>query len=71
MPLSPALQTAVGAYPPPPHGAPYSVPIPSSEQKGRSAVYRHWRFRDGLLRTLDPEVGAGTLHLDSDTYAKQ
>ncbi|KAK6845153.1 AMP-binding enzyme [Apiospora arundinis] len=42
---------------PPPAGTPYSVPIPGSEVEGRSAVYRHWRFKDGpLLETFDPEV---------------
>ncbi|KAI4156419.1 MAG: hypothetical protein LQ341_000010 [Variospora aurantia] len=41
---------------PPPAGSPYSVPLPNSAQPGRSAVYRHWRFQDGLLNTLDPEI---------------
>ena len=46
---------------PPPPGSPYGVPIPGSERPGRSAVYRHWRFRDQpLLATFDPEVQ--TLH---------
>lgn len=40
---------------PPPNGKPFSVPIPGSEVEGRSAVYRHWRFRDGpLYHTIDP-----------------
>ncbi|KAF6839248.1 long-chain-fatty-acid-- ligase faa2 [Colletotrichum plurivorum] len=39
---------------PPPPGSPYGVPIPGSAKEGRSAVYRHWRFRDGpLLSTFD------------------
>ena len=39
---------------------PYSVPIPGSEVEGRSAVYRHWRFRDSqLLATIDPAVRTG------------
>lgn len=42
---------------PPPVGSPHSVPVPNSEQPGRSAVYRHWRCRDELLQTLDPNVG--------------
>lgn len=41
---------------PPPVGSPYSVALPGSEQEGRSKVYRHWRFQDGLLKTLDPKV---------------
>jgi long-chain acyl-CoA synthetase len=42
---------------PPPLGTPYSLPIPGSESEGRSAVYRHWRFRDGPLgNTIDPNV---------------
>lgn len=39
-----------------PHGAPYSVTVPGSQQPGRSAVYRHWRFKDGPLKSLDPNV---------------
>ncbi|KAL8736055.1 MAG: hypothetical protein Q9181_002604 [Wetmoreana brouardii] len=41
---------------PPPFGSPYSVAVPDSKQPGRSAVYRHWRFPDGLLKTLDPDI---------------
>jgi long-chain acyl-CoA synthetase len=41
---------------PAPKGQPYSVPLPNSEKPGRSKVYRNWRFRDGLLETLDPAV---------------
>ncbi|TQN73192.1 Long chain acyl-CoA synthetase 7 [Colletotrichum shisoi] len=42
---------------PPPPGSPYGLPIPGSEKEGRSAIYRHWRFRDGpLLSTFDPAV---------------
>jgi hypothetical protein len=37
-------------------GKPYSVPVPGSQQPGRSAVYRHWRFPDELVETLDPKV---------------
>lgn len=35
---------------PPPHGSPYAVPIAGSEKAGRSAVYRHWRIKDGPLK---------------------
>lgn len=46
---------------PPPPGSPYGVPVPNSEQQGKTAVYRHWRLRDRpLIETLDPEVQ--TLH---------
>lgn len=42
---------------PPPPGSPYSVFQPGTESEGRTAVLRHWRFRDGpLLRTIDPEI---------------
>lgn len=38
-------------------GSPHGVPIPGSERTGRSAVYRHHKFRDGpLLTTFDPEI---------------
>ena len=37
-------------------GAPVSVVVPGSEQKGRSPVYRHHKYRDGLLKSLDPNV---------------
>jgi long-chain acyl-CoA synthetase len=41
----------------PPKGQPYSVPIPGSQAEGRSAVFRHWRFKDRpLLETLDPAI---------------
>lgn len=40
---------------PPPPGSPYGVPVPGSERPNRSAIYRHWRFRDGPLATFDPE----------------
>ncbi|KAK7977598.1 AMP-binding enzyme [Apiospora saccharicola] len=42
---------------PPPAGSPYGLPIPGTATEGRSAIYRHWRFRDGpLLETFDPNV---------------
>ena len=42
---------------PPPAGSPYGLPIPGSERPGRSAIYRHHRFRDSeLMTTLDPEI---------------
>lgn len=54
---SPAVNRAKELQPPPEPGKPYSLPVPGSAQPGRSAVYRHWRFMDGLLETLDPNVG--------------
>ena len=48
---------------PPPVGSCYSVTLPASEKPGRSKVYRHWRFRDGLLKTLDPKVSAMVVYL--------
>ncbi len=51
-----ALENAKKLTPPPPPGAPYSVPLPGSAQSGRSAIYRHWRRTEGLLQTLDPDV---------------
>ena len=42
---------------PPPPGTPYSVALPGSEREGRSKVYRHWRFQNALVETLDPLVG--------------
>lgn len=50
------METAQKLLPPPPPGAPHSVPLAGTEQKGRSAIYRHWRRTEGLLHTLDPDV---------------
>ena len=50
------LELAKDYHTPPPAGGPYSVTVPGTEQPGRSATYRHWRFRDGLLKSLDPNV---------------
>ena len=41
---------------PPPVGSPHSVPLPNSKKPGRSAVYRHWRAQDALLKSLDPDI---------------
>ena len=52
-----ALENAKKIFPPPPPGAPYSVPVTGSKEQGRSDVYRHWRRQDeGPVHTLDPEV---------------
>ncbi|OAA67858.1 long-chain-fatty-acid-ligase 1 [Niveomyces insectorum RCEF 264] len=54
--------------PPPPPGQPYALPVPNSETPNRSAVYRHWRFRDGpLLETLESDVH--TLHESFESAA--
>ncbi|KAI9787351.1 MAG: hypothetical protein M1816_007637 [Peltula sp. TS41687] len=45
---------------PPPAGSPYSVALPNSEKDGRTKVYRHWKFKDSLIRTLDPTIN--TVH---------
>ncbi|KAK1817877.1 medium-chain fatty acid-CoA ligase faa2 [Friedmanniomyces endolithicus] len=64
-----ALQEAAKINAPPPPGAPYSVPLVGSEVAGRSAVYRHWRQRDGLVQTLDPAVR--TIHEMFEQTAKR
>ncbi|KAF2118971.1 long-chain-fatty-acid-CoA ligase/ protein binding protein [Lophiotrema nucula] len=53
----PLQQRAAELAVPPPKGQPYSLPIPGSQVEGRSAVYRHWRFRDGpYLERLDDSI---------------
>ena len=71
------LERAKQIAAPPPPGSPYSIALPESAQPGRSPVYRHWRFQDELLRTLDPDVsipmfrdsneGSGYSHVDRFT----
>ncbi|CRK20345.1 hypothetical protein BN1723_012121 [Verticillium longisporum] len=65
--MAPAVDTAAlikKLSAPPPPGSPYGLPIPGSEKEGRSAIYRHWRARDGpLMTTLDPNIQ--TMH---DTF---
>ena len=50
------LQKSAEYSQPPPKGQAYSVALANSEKSGRSKVYRHWRFRDGVLETLDPSI---------------
>lgn len=51
------LQRAADLGAPPPKGQPYSVSLPGTESNGRSAIYRHWKVRDGpLLTTLNPAI---------------
>lgn len=54
--MSVAVQEANKIIPPPPNGSAYSIPIPGTEQSGRSPVYRHWRQPDGVLYSLDPKI---------------
>lgn len=51
-----AVDLARELQPPPKAGDPYAVPVPGSKGEGRSHVYRHWRFPDRLMETLDPKV---------------
>ncbi|KAF2840289.1 long-chain-fatty-acid-CoA ligase/ protein binding protein [Patellaria atrata CBS 101060] len=51
-----AVQRAATLQPPPPKGSPHGVALPGTKRDGRSAIYRHWRFQDELLKTLDPSV---------------
>lgn len=53
------LERAKAIAVPPPHGSPYSVPLLGSELPDRTPVYRHWRFTNELLDTLDPHVRTG------------
>ena len=55
--MSTYLELAKDYHKPPPANSPYSVTLPGTEQPGRSAIYRHWRFKNGLLKSLDPNVG--------------
>ena len=48
---------------PPSPGAPYSLAVPGTEQPGRSAIYRHHHFQDGILKSLDPNVSNHTLNV--------
>ncbi|KAJ5263692.1 hypothetical protein N7478_011297 [Penicillium angulare] len=40
----------------PPKGQAWSVPIPGTEQPGRSRVYRAWNAQKQMITTLDPQV---------------
>lgn len=53
---TPAVQAAEQLQVPPPQGSPQSVALPGTAQPGRSPIYRHWRFQEKLLDTLDPNV---------------
>lgn len=56
-----AKSTAAAIQKPPPPNAPHAVAIEGTQRAGRSKVYRHWRMKDGLLKTVDPDV-IRTLH---------
>ena len=52
--LSDSAISSLSTAPPP--GKPHGVPVPGSEKEGRSAIYRHYKFRDGPIGTFDPSV---------------
>jgi long-chain acyl-CoA synthetase len=53
----PQLQAAAELHDPPAKGQPYSVALPGTQQEGRSAIYRHFRFTDKpLFTSLVPEI---------------
>ncbi|GAB7340640.1 hypothetical protein MBLNU457_7038t2 [Dothideomycetes sp. NU457] len=54
-----ARTTAAGIQKPPPPNAPHAIAIEGTQRAGRSKVYRHWRMKDGLLKTVDPAVRTG------------
>ncbi|KAL4894635.1 hypothetical protein BDV59DRAFT_175858 [Aspergillus ambiguus] len=54
--LPPHLARADELKQEPPKGTPYSVPIPGSEQPGRSPIYRAWNTQKELVTVLDPQV---------------
>lgn len=51
-----AIQRAAELQGIPPAGQPHSVPVPGTATETRTGAYRHWRFVDGMLETLDPKV---------------
>ncbi|TID19963.1 long-chain-fatty-acid-CoA ligase/ protein binding protein [Venturia nashicola] len=51
-----AVDRARELQPPPKAGDPYAVPVPGSKVEGRTHAYRHWRFQDKLMETLDPNI---------------
>ena len=40
----------------PPPGRPHGIALPGTQQPGRTPIYRNWRYVDGLLETIDPNV---------------
>ena len=50
------LDQAIKHHEAPARGQPFSVIVPGSEREGRTPAYRHYKYRDGLLKTLDPNV---------------
>lgn len=43
-------------YTPVPPNQPQSIAVPGSQKPGHSPIYRHWKFQDGVLETLDPNI---------------
>ena len=57
------LEIAKDYQKPPSPGAPYSLAVPGTEQPGRSAIYRHHHFQNGILKSLDPNVSNHILNV--------
>ncbi|KAB2579649.1 putative amp-binding enzyme protein [Lasiodiplodia theobromae] len=55
-----AVQRAAELQGLPPNRQPHSVPVPGTATENRTGTYRHWRFVDRPLETLDETVQ--TLH---------
>lgn len=51
-----SLERAADLAKPPPPGQPHSVIVPGSKVEGRTAIYRHWRYPNELMTTLDPAI---------------
>lgn len=51
-----AVQRAAEVQGLPPANKPHSVAVPGTATETRTATYRHWRFPDGPLETLDERV---------------
>lgn len=50
------MQKASEFSQPPPKGQAHAVAVPESATQDRSPIYRHWRLKDGLVETLDPDI---------------
>lgn len=52
----PHVQKAKELHKPPEKGQAHSIAVPNSTKSGRTPVYRHFRFPDGPIETLEPSV---------------
>lgn len=59
-----AVQRAAEVQGLPPANKPHSVTVPGTATETRTATYRHWRFPDGPLETLDERVSWSGRTLD-------